>query len=100
MTSRLDLMAEAYWNAFRTGHMSVGGDRSYPTWKQASPAVKNETLRCLRFAVEQMRDLVPTFDEAFPEPLVRKRDLDLDVTALLSKRQVKALNSHMSRRKQ
>ncbi len=76
--SKLDDMAEAYWNAFREGFVRVGGDpKQYPTWRQARginrDAVRNETLRCLRQAVEELRlELGDKFDTVFPEPLAKR----------------------------
>lgn len=77
MTDLIDKLAERYWNAFRDGFLSVGGDRSYPTWAESNDPVKTETMRCLRQAVELLRDDWgnKTFDEAFPDAPLRRRDI-------------------------
>lgn len=74
----IERMAEAYWNAFRDGYIAVGGrPESYPTWQQSRDPQKDETIRCLRHAVECMK-LFPVdlkaerfweelFEEMFPE---------------------------------
>lgn len=55
----IERMAEAYWNAFRDGYIAVGGrPESYPTWQQSRDPQKDETIRCLRHAVELIA--VPT----------------------------------------
>lgn len=78
----IERMAAAYWNAFREGYIAVGGNpASYPTWEQSRDPVKNETLRCMRHAVEEIINSAPlVFDpygdevvahalrEMFPEP--------------------------------
>lgn len=76
--SALDDMAEAYWNAFRDGFVRVGGDpKQYPTWRQGkdpnTQAVQSETLRCMRFAAEALRDVWgQPFDDVFPDKTARR----------------------------
>ncbi len=71
----LERLAETYWNAFRDGYARVGGDpREYPTWAMSNDPVKQETLRCLRHAVETLR---PTLGDSqmqvlFPQPLTKR----------------------------
>lgn len=50
-------MAKAYWNAFRDGLLKVAGMRpqDYPTWDQSTDPVKQETVRCMRHAAEELR---------------------------------------------
>ncbi len=60
MTTIIERMSEKYWNAFRDGYIAVGGNpESYPTWQQSTDPVKNETMRCLRHAVEAVLSLPP-----------------------------------------
>lgn len=55
MPSMIERLGESYWNAFRAGYIAVGGNpAAYPTWQQSTDPVKNETLRCLRHAVEEL----------------------------------------------
>jgi len=55
----VELMCERYWDAFRTGYCAVGGrPEDYPTWKQSTDPVKEETRRCMRHAVEALDGLV------------------------------------------
>lgn len=55
----VELMCERYWDAFRTGYCAVGGrPEDYPTWKQATDPVKEETRRCMRHAVEALAGTV------------------------------------------
>lgn len=73
--SALDKMAEAYWNAFRRGFGKVGGPvNEYPTWKKGPKSVTSETERCMRHAVEILREdfdknkiAGPFFDDLFPD---------------------------------
>lgn len=54
--SPLEQMARAYWMAFRDGYIKVGGNpKDYPTWEQSRDPVKQETIRCLRHAVETLK---------------------------------------------
>jgi len=53
----VEKIAERYWNAFRNGFLSVGGDRSYPLWKESNDPVKIETMRCLRHGLEALKGL-------------------------------------------
>lgn len=80
----LERMAEAYWDAFRDGYIRVGGNpKEYPKWGSSRDPIKDETLRCLRHAVETLRDVwpdtSPDFHEIFPEPLA-KRSIKATVT--------------------
>ncbi|MND96690.1 hypothetical protein D3C80_889920 [compost metagenome] len=76
--SAIDGMAETYWNAFRDGFVRVGGDpKQYPTWRQGKDpntrAVQSETTRCMRHAVEALRDVWgQPFDEVFPDAPVKR----------------------------
>lgn len=82
--SAIDGMAEAYWNAFRDGFVRVGGDpKQYPTWRQGKDpntrAVQSETTRCMRHAVEALREAFdankvagPFFDDLFPDKPVKR----------------------------
>lgn len=67
----VELMCERYWNAFREGYCLAGGKpEDYPTWKQATDPVKEETRRCMRHAAEPLRDRLVTdgaFDDWFPD---------------------------------
>lgn len=57
----LEEMCKRYWDAYRDGHIAVGGDPSYPTWDQFAEAkAKDETRRCMRHAVEALLDLPDT----------------------------------------
>lgn len=53
----LEKFAAAYWDAFRNGFLKVGGDASYPMWKESNDPVKEETMRCLRHAMETLKKL-------------------------------------------
>lgn len=68
----VELMCERYWDAFRTGYCAVGGrPEDYPTWKQSTDPVKEETRRCMRHAVEALIGTViepGAMDEFFPNP--------------------------------
>lgn len=66
----LERVAEAYWNSFRDGLIAKGiPPKDYPKWGASRDPVKDETLRCLRHAVETLRkDWDKPFDELFPEP--------------------------------
>lgn len=69
-------MAEAYWNAFREGYFRVGGrPEDYPTWAQSTDPVKAETLRCMRHALEPIKQHFTDglFDDLFPEGLAKRR---------------------------
>lgn len=63
----LERMCEAYWNAFRDGFLRVGGDPKYPTWAQSNDPVKQETMRCMRHAVETLEGVIPEFQDVFPD---------------------------------
>lgn len=73
--SALEKMCEAYWNAFRAGFAKVGGRaQDYPKWESGPPDVKEETMRCMRWAVETLKaDFdatkvgTPLFDDLFPD---------------------------------
>lgn len=71
----IEKMAEAYWNAFRDGFITVGGNaKDYPKWAGSSDPIKNETLRCLRHAVEVLKPVWgKPFEEIFPEKPQRRR---------------------------
>lgn len=63
----LEQVCRAYWNAYRDGFLSVGGDKSYPTWDEFNEArAKDETRRCMRHALEVLKTLP---DEAFTDDL-------------------------------
>jgi len=70
----IERMAEAYWNAFRDGYIAVGGrPETYPTWQQSRDPQKDETIRCLRHAVEEFAHDWDRFSEFFPDaPQPRK----------------------------
>lgn len=54
----IERMAEAYWNAFRDGYIAVGGrPETYPTWQQSRDPQKDETIRCLRHAMQAAFEL-------------------------------------------
>jgi len=104
----LEKVASRYWNAFRDGFLSVGGDRSYPLWKESNDPVKVETMRCLRHALEELRNLPDAcfidddvspkerksvaamnrgkfeavLDRAFPDKPLRRRDTHETATEL------------------
>jgi hypothetical protein len=69
-------MCERYWDAFRQGYCEVGGrPEDYPTWKKSTDPVKEETRRCMRFAVEAFRGTVieaGAFEDWFPT-MTRRR---------------------------
>ena len=56
MTDLVEKMAEAYWNAYRDGYYAAGGKLDYPVWRGSRDPVRNETLRCMRFAAEALRN--------------------------------------------
>ena len=61
----VEQLCRGYWNAYRDGFLSVGGDKSYPTWDEFNEArAKDETRRCMRLAVEVLKDLP---DSAFSD---------------------------------
>lgn len=61
----IEQMCREYWNAFRDGHLAVGGDPLYPTWDDFSEELaKDETRRCMRYAVEALLSLP---DSAFTD---------------------------------
>ena len=63
----LEQVTRAYWNAYRDGFLSVGGDKSYPTWDEFSEIkAKDETRRCMRHALEVLKSLP---DGAFSDDL-------------------------------
>jgi len=72
----VEMMCERYWDAFRAGYCEVGGrPEDYPTWKQATDPVKAETRRCMRHAVEALREHMVTegaFEDWFPSALRRR----------------------------
>lgn len=73
----VELMCERYWDAFRQGYCQSGGKPAdYPTWKQSTDPVKEETRRCMRHAVEALRGLLVTdgsFGEWFPGKPQRRK---------------------------
>lgn len=74
----LEALCEGYWNAFRDGYIAVGGDpASYPVWKNSRDPVKQETRRCMRHAVEQLKELMfdPTEIKALFPAVPQKRKL-------------------------
>ncbi len=76
MSDLIEKLAEKYWNSFRDGFLSVSTERGYPTWAESNDPVKIETKRCLRQAIELLRydwgNI--SFDEAFPDAPLRRRD--------------------------
>lgn len=63
----IEQACRAYWNAYRDGFLSVGGDKSYPTWDEFTEAKsKDETRRCMRHAFEVLKSLP---DSAFSDDL-------------------------------
>jgi hypothetical protein len=76
MTER---MAEKFWNAFRDGYIAAARQSGakgtdYPTWKQSNDPVKDETRRCMRHAVEELKTLYPnTFATTFPGKPERRK---------------------------
>ncbi len=63
----VEQVTRAYWNAYRDGFLSVGGDKSYPTWDEFSEQrAKEETRRCMRHALEVLKTLP---DGAFTDDL-------------------------------
>lgn len=74
----IEQMCRAYWNAFRDGHLAVGGDPLYPTWDEFSePAAKDETRRCMRHAVEALRAL-PAASFTDKNPKSDKAHVDME----------------------
>lgn len=73
----VELMCERYWNAFRQGYCQSGGKPAdYPTWKEATDPVKEETRRCMRHAVEVFRGTLVTdgaMDDWFPDRPARRQ---------------------------
>jgi len=66
-----ELMARAYWEAFRAGYASVGG-KGYPKWEKSADPIKAETIRCMRHAVEVLVSDYPELAALFPgEPQAR-----------------------------
>lgn len=55
--SAIEKFCAAYWNEFRNGFLKVGGDPSYPLWKESNDPVKEETMRCMRHALETLKKL-------------------------------------------
>ncbi len=98
----LERLAEAYWNAFRDGYARVGGDpREYPLWSQSHDPIKQETLRCLRYAVETLKehpwadrpvigdtqdDFNDRIDQLFPEPLTKRSIKKTTTDTLMARR--------------
>lgn len=89
----LERVCEAYCNAFRDGFMRVGGGKDYPLWSQYHPETKAETMRCMRHAMEEIRDeyMAPdgaslSFDELFPEPLAKRSTKRTQADAEMAKR--------------
>jgi len=70
----LDDMCEAYWDAFREGYFKVGGrPEDYPEWKNAPKSIKDETKRCMRFAVQPLIDKGhESVAGMFPENMVKR----------------------------
>ena len=63
----VEQVSRAYWNAYRDGFLSVGGDKSYPTWDEYNETrAKDETRRCMRHALEVLKTLP---DGAFSDDL-------------------------------
>lgn len=71
----IERMAEAYWNAFRDGFGDIGVDpKEYPEWRVSNDPVKIETVRCLRHAVQLLKNEgFDRFDELFPEPPLKRQ---------------------------
>lgn len=70
----LDRFCSAYADEFRNGFLRVGG-REYPMWKEYPAAVRTETMRCMRHALETLRGQgidADAFDAMFPEPCVKR----------------------------
>lgn len=66
----IEALCRGYWNAFRAGHLAVGGDKLYPSWDETGhQRAKDETRRCMRWAVEALTDLP---DAAFGDPTDKK----------------------------
>lgn len=88
----VELMCERYWDAFRAGYCAVGGrPEDYPTWKQATDPVKEETRRCMRHAAEALAGTVVQPDALasfFPErPKARSlRQIRNDAEFVVSQR--------------
>jgi len=70
----LEKVSEAYWNAFRDGFGQIGGPVwDYPKWSGSRDPIKNETMRCMRHAVEALREVWgKPFDEVFPDSPVKR----------------------------
>lgn len=71
----LDAVCAAYWEAFRQGYFRVGGrPEDYPAWDKAPKAIREETMRCMRHAVEPLKEhFTPgLWDEVFPERLAKR----------------------------
>jgi hypothetical protein len=63
----LEQCCRAYWNEYRNGFLSIGGDKSYPTWDEfTEQRAKDETRRCMRHALEVLKALP---DGAFSDDL-------------------------------
>lgn len=85
--SNLEQVCEKYANAFKQGFDRVVGraDAVYPSWGQYSDAIKEETMRCMRHALEEIRDLIPDFDKHFPEKLEHRKHPREEQDALMAK---------------
>lgn len=53
----LEKFAQSYWDAFRIGFLKVGGSADYPKWTESNDPVKEETMRCMRHAMETLKKL-------------------------------------------
>ena len=73
--SAIERMCREYWNAYRAGFLSVGGDKSYPKWDEfTEQRAKDETRRCMRHAVETLRETWgDDFDTLFPDKPMRRK---------------------------
>lgn len=104
----IEAISERYWNSFRDGFLSVGGDRNYPLWKESNDPVKVETMRCMRHGLEALRKLPDScfvdddvdpeervavakmnrgkfnavLDRAFPDKPIRRRDTPETMTEM------------------
>lgn len=114
MSDAASKLAEAYWEAFRQGVIGVSGQAdAYPSWKASRDPVKNETVRCLRHAMEKIRHPTAAMLEGQPNKALAKEvwesmfevlfpgkpEVRRQIPLTESDRKLRA-QSHMQRRRQ
>lgn len=89
----IEQMCRAYWNSFRDGFVSIGGDPSYPMWDEfAEPKAKDETRRCMRHAVEELNGKIDNFADLFPHKPMRRKGFE----KMQAEIQAEALNKELA----